>query len=47
MEKSLLIKILKNERDASETQEWLPYIANEFIYHIINNNMNIFKFVSP
>ncbi len=47
IEKSLFIRILKGERDSVSNQEWLPYIVNEFIYHIINNQLNIFKFVNP
>ena len=31
----------------STAQEWLPYIVNEFVYHLINNQLNIFKFVNP
>jgi hypothetical protein len=45
--KSIFVKILKGERDVSTNQEWLPYIVNEFVYHIINNQLNIFKFVNP
>jgi hypothetical protein len=48
MEKITLIRILKNEREiTSGNQEWLPYIVNEFVYHIVNNNLNVFKFISP
>jgi len=31
----------------SGNQEWLPYIVNEFVYHIVNNSLNVFKFISP
>ena len=37
MPKSIFVKILKGERDVVSNQEWLPYIVNEFVYHIINN----------
>jgi hypothetical protein len=37
MPKSIFVKILKGERDVTTNQEWLPYIVNEFVYHIINN----------
>lgn len=47
MEKSLLIKILRNERDSAAAQEWLPFIVNEFVYHVVNNNIPLFRFVSP
>lgn len=42
MEKAQLMKLLKNERE-QVAQEWLPFIANEFLYHIINNGINIYK----
>lgn len=47
IEKTHFIRILKGERDSVSNQEWLPYIVNEFIYHIINNQLNIFKYVNP
>lgn len=36
------MKLLKNERE-QVPQEWLPFIANEFLYHIINNGINLYK----
>ena len=42
IEKAQLMKLLKNERE-QVSQEWLPFIANEFLYHIINNGINLYK----
>ncbi|TNV88020.1 hypothetical protein FGO68_gene1522 [Halteria grandinella] len=47
IDKNTLIRILKGERDAAQQQDYLPFIANELIYHIINNGLNIYKFVTP
>lgn len=43
-----LVRILKGERENHQTQQdWLPFIVNELVYHIVNNSISIYKFVTP
>jgi hypothetical protein len=46
IERTTLVRILKGEKDPSQ-QDWIPFIANELVYHIHNNSLNIYKFVTP
>lgn len=46
MEKSLFKRAIKGDYDNLEADQ-LPFIVNEFIYYICNNNIDIFRHVNP
>lgn len=48
IEKSQFIRILGEDtsRNTAE-EEWVPYIANELAYFIVNNGINLSQVVNP